>query len=114
VRFDRAVFDETLAFLPRGDIDGTLQALRDRKEDMAQLLSMQAAPAMLTEAAHALASTAGMFGFMALSAVARRYENAVAQDAPEAEALAVQVGTEARATIAVLDKLRRERRLIAA
>jgi signal transduction histidine kinase/HPt (histidine-containing phosphotransfer) domain-containing protein len=110
-RFDRAVLDETLAFLPAGNIDATLQSLRDRKEDMVRLLGMEAAPSVLTEAAHALASTAGMFGFVSLAALARRYESAAAQDAPEAADLARALSAETRATIGVLDGLRRERRL---
>jgi HPt (histidine-containing phosphotransfer) domain-containing protein len=110
-RLDRVVLDETLAFLPRRDVDATLQSLRDREEDMVRLLGMQAVPAVLTEAAHALASTSGMFGFMALSAVARRFETAVAQDSRDADDLARALGDEARAAIVVLDKVKRECRL---
>ncbi len=113
-RFDRAVFDETASYLPPGDVDATLQSLRDRQEDMVQLLGMQAAAGALTEAAHGLASTAGMFGFAALSALAQRYECAVAQDSEEADKLAPLLRGEAAASIAVLDKVRRERRLLPA
>ena len=108
---DRVVLDETLAFLPRRDVDATLQSLRDREEEMVRLLNMQAEPAFLTEAAHALASTSGMFGFMALSAVARRFEKAVAQESRDADGLARALSEETPAAIVVLDKVKRECRL---
>ena len=108
---DRVVLDETLAFLPRRDVDATLQSLRDREEEMVRLLNMQAEPAFLTEAAHALASTSGMFGFMALSAVARRFEKAVAQESRDADGLARALSEETPAASVVLDKVKRECRL---
>ena len=108
---DRVVLDETLAYLPRRDVDATLQSLRDREEEMVQLLNMHAVPAVLTEAAHALASTSGMFGFMALSSVARRFETAVAQESLDADDLARALSDAARAAIVVLDKVKRECRL---
>jgi signal transduction histidine kinase/HPt (histidine-containing phosphotransfer) domain-containing protein len=110
-RLDRVVLDETLAYLPRRDVDAMLQTLRDSEEDMVRLLNMQAVPSVLTESAHSLASTSGMFGFMALSALARRFEKAVAHESREADDLARALSEETRAAIVVLDKVKRECRL---
>ncbi|HTZ70988.1 MAG TPA: response regulator [Acetobacteraceae bacterium] len=105
---DRAVLDETLAFLRPEEAASHLKNLRLRQEDMVRLLDMPTDPSVLTESAHALASVAGMFGFTALSDVARRYEHAMADDAAEAVVLGRQLRTEARAALATIDTVRRE------
>ena len=76
-RFDRAVFGQLSRFLPPGEVAANLQALREREEHILRLLDQPAAPALLTETAHTLASAAGMFGFAALSAAARSFERAL-------------------------------------
>jgi CheY-like chemotaxis protein len=104
-RFDRAQFDQTLAFLAPNEVAANLQQLRERNEQMLQMLDHPTAPALLVDAAHGLASAVGMFGFVALSVAARTYEHALANDEPEAERLAAQVQSEARAGIETLDAL---------
>ena len=60
---------------------------------------------MLTQAAHALASNAGMFGFAALCTVARDFEQAITCDAPEAARLGQLMRTEIGAGLTALDAL---------
>ena len=110
-RLDRTVLDQTLAFIPPGEVGANLKALRARKKQMLALLDQSAAPALLAETAHALASTAGMFGFVALSAASRNFERAAANEAPEASGLAQHVRAEARAALGALDEFMREIRL---
>jgi len=85
--------------------------LRARQEQMLLALDERAAPAVLADNAHALASAAGMFGFAALSAVGRRFERAVALDLPETEFLTVQLRTETSVALATLEGLLREDRI---
>jgi signal transduction histidine kinase/HPt (histidine-containing phosphotransfer) domain-containing protein len=104
-RFDRAVLDQTLEFLsPVGAIT-QLQSLRDRQTQMLSLLDQPAEPALIAEAAHTLSSAAGMFGFAALSATARGFQQALAREAPEAEGLVTQMHVETTAALTMLDAL---------
>ena len=105
VGFDRALFDQTLAILPPGEISANLVQLRGRIEQMSQLLGRSTPPALLMQTAHELASVVGMFGFSALSAVSRGFECAVARDVQQAERLAGEVQSASRAAIATLDLL---------
>ena len=75
---------------------------------MLQLMDHQGTRSSLTDAAHALASTAGMFGFIALSAVSRSFQQALELDAPEVDELARQMRDETRAGLAALDGLLHE------
>ena len=110
-QLDRAVLDETLAFLSPAEITGHLRLLRARQELMLRLLDQPADPASLTEAAHVLASTAGMFGLTALSAVSRQFEHAMARDMPKSDQPADQVRSETQAALAILAELMRETRM---
>jgi signal transduction histidine kinase len=81
-RLDRTVLDQLLAFLPPEEVVANLRSLRDRKEKMLELMdgSMEQTEHQrmaMSDTAHALASTAGLFGFMALSVTARRFQHAV-------------------------------------
>jgi CheY-like chemotaxis protein len=120
--FDRETFDRTLSFLSPDAIVGHLESLCERKERLLQLLeaplggaldvpttSLQSTPAQLTDAAHVLASAAGTFGFAALSSLARRFERATADEAPEAPCLAEAVRVETRAALATLRGILRDR-----
>ena len=107
-RFDRATLDQALEFMWPEQIAPNLRLLRARKEKMVQLLDQRAAPALLADHAHGLASAAGMFGFPALTAVGRRFEHALAHDLPETEFLTVQLRGETCAALTVLDQLLRE------
>ena len=67
-----------------------------------------ATPARLVDAAHTLASAAGMFGFLALAAASRGFEYAVAHDAPDTNQFARILRDEAQAALAALDDVTRE------
>jgi two-component system sensor histidine kinase/response regulator len=116
---DRRVLDQLLAFLPPDEVAANLRSLRAREEQMLQLMESgedatadpAATRAALTDAAHALASTAGMFGLTALSVAARRFEHATDAEAPECAVLARQVYDEVHAALALLNTLTREGRM---
>jgi HPt (histidine-containing phosphotransfer) domain-containing protein len=82
--------------------------LREQQEHILRLLDEPAEPALLTETAHTLASSAGMFGFAALSTAARSFERALTLAAPEADQLARQVRDETQAGLAAVAVLMRE------
>jgi CheY-like chemotaxis protein/HPt (histidine-containing phosphotransfer) domain-containing protein len=100
---DREVLDDTLAFLPSGDAMSSLRSLQGCMQRMLRLLEQRAATPLLLDAAHTLASTAGMFGFSALSATMRHFETVTAEGAPEAEALAHRLPDELLASLAALN-----------
>jgi HPt (histidine-containing phosphotransfer) domain-containing protein len=108
LEFDRAVYGQMLEYLPPDEIATNLQLLRAQEEQLLELLDQPAAPAVLAETAHTLASSAGMFGFTALSTTARSFERALIQEAPEADRLARQIRDEAQAGLAALDELLHE------
>ena len=118
-RLDRTVLDQLLAFLPPEEVVANLRSLRERKEKMLELMDgameqTEDQRAAMSDTAHALASTAGLFGFMALSVTARRFQHAVEADSPECEALARQVHEETHAALALLDTVSRENQMQAA
>ena len=105
-RFDRAVMDHMLALMPADDVAANLQSLHDREEEMLRLLEPPIDLARQTDAAHSLASAAGMLGFAALSTASRGFEQAVARHAPEADGMAEQLRVEIGAALTELDALR--------
>jgi signal transduction histidine kinase len=111
LRFDRDMLEETLAFLSREDAATHLKALRARKEEMVRLLGLPTDPGLLADTAHALASTAGRFGFAGLSELTRHFEFAMSKDAPEAAELGQALRAEIQAAIVTLDELGHESRL---
>jgi HPt (histidine-containing phosphotransfer) domain-containing protein len=92
-------------------VTANLQVLREFQAQMLQLLDQPTAPAVLTQAAHELASNAGMFGFAALCTVARDFEYAMGRDAPEADRLGQLMRTEIGVGLTALDALVHERRI---
>jgi signal transduction histidine kinase/HPt (histidine-containing phosphotransfer) domain-containing protein len=118
-KLDRVVLDHLLAYLPREEAEANFRSLRIRKEHMSRLIEetndnavdQTARRPALTDAAHALASTAGLFGFTALAAAARRFESAVAFDAPDAGQLSQQLREEVASALTELDTLMRENRM---
>jgi signal transduction histidine kinase/HPt (histidine-containing phosphotransfer) domain-containing protein len=108
LRFDRAVLDGVLALLPPDDIAASLKSLQDHEEEMLRVLDPTADLALRTDAAHSLASAAGMLGFVALSTVSRNFENAVTHDAPEAVELGQQLRVELDAALVELAVLQHE------
>jgi signal transduction histidine kinase/HPt (histidine-containing phosphotransfer) domain-containing protein len=105
LEFDRAVYGQMLEFLPPDEIATNLQLLRAQEEQLLELLDQPAAAAVLAETAHTLASSAGMFGFTALSTTARSFERALILEAPEADQLAQQIRDETQAGLVALDGL---------
>ena len=93
-RFDQAALDRMFTLLPREEIVVILRSLRERQKEMLHLLDQRAAPAQLADVAHGLTSSAAIFGFLALSTLARNFECAVTQDATRAEQLAPALRTE--------------------
>jgi len=103
-RLDRAVLAETLACLPDDDAAAHLRSLRSRKEEMLLLLDRPDARPEWAAAAHTLGSSAGLFGFMALSAASRRFERAEEAGAPDGVSLD-EFRIETGAALAALDGL---------
>jgi len=105
VRLDRAVLEQTVVFLPPDEVGGYLQSLRTRAGEMLVLLDRQDAWTEKAEAAHALASVAGTFGFAALSAASRSFERAAEDGLPDACATGLRMRAEACAAMDELDGL---------
>ncbi len=113
-RFDHSVLDRLFTLLPRHEIVFILQSLRERQKEMLLILDQAASPARLMDVAHGLSSRAAIFGFLALSTLARNFEFAVTQDPTRAEQLAPALRTELREAGATLDALMSESRMQAA
>jgi signal transduction histidine kinase len=108
---DRCTLDQMSAFLSPDEAAVHLGSLRRCIGQMVVLLDQPAAAVQVADAAHTLASATGMFGFAALSTVARRLEHALAHDAPDVDPLRRRLRVEIRAAQAMLDELTREHRL---
>jgi signal transduction histidine kinase/HPt (histidine-containing phosphotransfer) domain-containing protein len=104
-RFDRATLDRTLAVLSPVGAVIQLQSLHERHAEMLLLLDQPAVPAALMDTAHSLASVSGMFGFAALSAVARRFADALSRGGSAVDRLAPQMRTEIGLAQVALDEL---------
>jgi two-component system sensor histidine kinase/response regulator len=102
---DRFLLGQVLMVLPPDEVVKNLQALRARKEQMLALMDARTPPEVLTQAAHGLASTAGMFGFTAVSMAARRFEHAMESGEAEAGPLAQQVRDTIATALTALDGL---------
>jgi hypothetical protein len=110
-RMDQAILDETLAYLSPGESIGHFRLLRGHMEQMARLLDPPDDQVTLRDAAHALASTAGMFGFKALSTASRGLETAIRPDTPAPAMLVESLRTEIQEALAILTRLTRETRM---
>jgi len=108
---DRTALDQTLAYLSPDEAAAHLRSLRLRNEQILLLLGQTVAPGVLADAAHQLASAAGMFGFAAQEAAARGLERALARGAPGIDGLGQRVCEETRVALTVLDQVIREARL---
>ena len=103
---DVAAFERTAAVLAPGAVTSYLETLARRGE--ALLLGLQTPDALasaradLATAAHALAGSAGMFGFERLAAVARRFERAVQSDAADAQVIADSLGAAIEASLGTM------------
>ena len=89
---DTGVLNRTAALLTPEAVASYLDTLADKAEALQRGLglrgSLQGEPGRLAEAAHALAGSAGMFGFERLVFVARNFERAVRSDSAQAALLA--------------------------
>jgi HPt (histidine-containing phosphotransfer) domain-containing protein len=89
---DVEAFERTVAFLTPEMVARSLQTIAERGEALQRGLRARDAVTRagneLAVAAHALAGSAGMFGFERLAAAARGFERAVQTDAGEAPRLA--------------------------
>lgn len=112
LQIDHETLNKTLSFFAPDDVPANLHSLRLRTEQMLRLLDQSAVPSALTEVAHALGAAAGMFGFAALSAAARNFELAAANDAPEANALADHLRAETCTALGALAELMSERGML--
>ena len=110
-RFDRSVLDRLFTLLPRDEIVVILRSLRERQKEMLHLLDQRAAPALLADVAHGLTSPAAIFGFLALSTLARNFEFAVTQNAARAEQLAPALRAELCEARTILDAVMSESRM---
>ncbi len=108
--FNSAAYERTAAFLSPEVIASYLKTLAERSQALAD--GLRAPDALirdrgaLAEAAHALAGSAGMFGFERPTAVARRFEHAVQTGAIEVPALAAGLAATLDALLQELRRLR--------
>jgi signal transduction histidine kinase len=107
-RMDRDTLDETLAYVPANQVTGHFLSLRGRMQLLLQLLDEMGTPFLLGETAHTIVANAGMFGFQALSFVARQYERALESNSPVPVNLIQQVRTETNEALTILRNLMHE------
>lgn len=107
LRFERAIFDATVACLPAGDVGGHLGNLEARIQDVVGLLVDPTASIRLQDAAHGLASHAGMFGLTALSDASRQLEGS----ARGPGTMSRRLGREAAAALAMLPRMTMDSRI---
>ncbi len=110
-RFDPTALDRLFTLLPRDEIVVIIRSFRDRQKEMLRLLERGAAPARLAEVAHGLTPPAAIFGFLALSTLARNFEFAVTQDPARAEQLAPALRAELCEARTTLDAVMNESRM---
>ncbi len=97
---NRDTFKQTAAYLAPDVVATYMRTIAERSE--ALLRDLREAPrpdAALGEAAHALAGSAGLFGFERVAATGRHFEKAVLGNAPEAPELAENLCAALEATL---------------
>ncbi|MGD0106922.1 MAG: response regulator [Rhodopila sp.] len=89
---DPATFQRTASFLPPARVAAHLRTIAEDAEILLRGLrepdALTRMPDKLGEAAHALAGSAGMFGFERLASLGRRFEQALQSDPASAPAVA--------------------------
>lgn len=104
--FNQAGFEHTAVFLPPDAVSTYMLTLTTRGSALVDRLRAPDAlardPAGLADAAHAMAGSAGMFGFDRVAAVARAFERAVETEAADAAVLAGHLVVVLEASIQVL------------
>ncbi len=97
---NRDNFRQTAAYLTPDVVATYLRTIADRCEALLMGLRETARPgAVLAEAAHALAGSAGMFGFELVASMGRQFERAVLTDNPDVPNLAGQYAQALDATL---------------
>jgi PAS domain S-box-containing protein len=104
------VFERTVAFLSPNAVSSYLQNICELGEALLHMIhrpdGSERTRSQLSEAAHTLAGTAGMFGFERLTMISRRFEQALESDASEAPALADGLSAAVTATLKELHSRR--------
>jgi CheY-like chemotaxis protein/HPt (histidine-containing phosphotransfer) domain-containing protein len=101
-----SAFERTAAVLNPAVMRGYLHSLAERAETLLRGLAgpddLSSSAAALADATHALAGSAGMFGFDRLVHVARHFERAVKSDATQATALAPGLKAALEASVPIM------------
>jgi hypothetical protein len=108
---DRSALGQMLAYLPPGEVAGYLETVRKHMVQMLRLLDRSAAPALLADTAHMVASSVGVFGFNPLSRLLRDFERLATREAHDHEGLILPVREEIVAALAALDEVMHENRV---
>jgi PAS domain S-box-containing protein len=103
---DQATLERTAALLNGSSMRSFLVTLTLRAQELRRSLEERSRSGrvdeQLVEAAHRIAGSAGMFGFDRLAHVARHFEEAVNNHAPDAESLAEDLDSALEASLAAL------------
>ena len=106
---DLVTLERTAALLNGSSMRNFLETLTRRAEDLRHTLVARAPSAdieePLAEAAHKIASSAGMFGFDRLAHVAKEFEDAIKAHAPDAQALAEDLDSVLEASLKALQNI---------
>ena len=101
--FDELVFRRTTAFFDAAAVAAYLRTITERGETLLSGLSEAgAASATLAAIAHEFAGSAGLFGFVRATDLARRYERAADTDPVECAGLGLLLADAIRASIAAI------------
>ena len=103
VTLDQEVFKRTGSYLPSERVADYMQAIKERADTLLGNLRQTAgspviAPEIVAEA-HTLAGSAGMFGFVRLAEISRRFESAVKGSTAELPALLAGLAAALEATL---------------
>ena len=105
VVLNRAIFEDTAAYLPATELDQHLRGLMARGRALLAALQGEAAIIEAAELAHAMAGAAGTFGFQRVAELGRRFEYAAETGAAELAELAASLADATQMTIAALDRI---------
>jgi HPt (histidine-containing phosphotransfer) domain-containing protein len=93
-------FKQTSAYLTSDVVATYMRTIADRSETLLLALRETARPdASLAEAAHALAGSAGLFGFERVAATGREFERAVLTQATDVPVLTADLSRALEATL---------------
>jgi len=102
---NRDNFRQTAAYLTPDVVATYLRTIADRCESLLMALRETPRPnAALAESAHALAGSAGMFGFELVASLGRQFERAILTSHPDVSLLAERYGQALNATLRVISE----------